>query len=74
MFATSALVGLGEAGDPAGAAPRVDLTQARDAIDALIVLRQKTEGNRTPEESRVLEEVLYDLQMRYVTVARRGRG
>jgi len=70
MFASSALINLGEAADPATGATRVDLQQAQDAIDLLILLRDKTEGNRTDQESRLLEEILYDLQMRFVRVTR----
>ena len=66
MLASSAVVALGEAPDPLSGQRQVDLAQAADAIDLLILLREKTEGNRSPEESRILEEVLYDLQLRYV--------
>ena len=66
MLASSAVVALGEAPDPLTGQRQVDLAQAADAIDLLILLREKTEGNRSPEESRILEEVLYDLQLRYV--------
>jgi Domain of unknown function (DUF1844) len=69
MFASSALVNLGEA-DPATGERQVDLDQARDAIDVLLLLRDKTAGNRTEHESRLLEQILYDVQMRYVRVAR----
>ena len=71
MFASAALISLGEAPDPSGER-RVDLEQAREAVDMLLLLRDKTNGNRTVEESRFLEEVLYDLQMRYVRAAREG--
>src|SRR5262245_25597777 len=66
MFASSALICLGEAPDPATGERQVDLDQAREAIDLLLLLRDKTEGNRTEHESRLLEQVLYDLQMRFV--------
>jgi len=66
MFATSALVSLGEGADPATGERRVDLEQARQAVDALLVLRDKTSGNRTEPEDRLLEELVYDLQMRFV--------
>jgi hypothetical protein len=66
MFADSALLGLGEAADPATGQRHVDLAQAEEAIDVLILLREKTEGNRTPEESAALDDVLYDLEMRFV--------
>jgi Domain of unknown function (DUF1844) len=66
MLASSALVNLGEAADPASGEQHVDLEQARDAIDILAVLRDKTRGNLTGEESQLLEDILYDLQMRFV--------
>ena len=69
MFASSALINLGEAADPATGGKHVDLDQAREAVDVLLLLRDKTHGNRTEEESRLLEEILYDLQMRFVRAA-----
>jgi hypothetical protein len=68
MFASSALINLGEAADPATGERLVDLDQAKDAIDLLLLLREKTAGNRTEHESRLLEQILYDVQMRYVRV------
>jgi hypothetical protein len=49
-----------------------DLTNAADAIDLLILLREKTEGHRTPEETQVLDELLYDLQLRYVNAMKQA--
>ena len=49
MLASSVLVHLGEAADPMTQEVRKDLVQARYTIDLLILLREKTEGNRTPE-------------------------
>ena len=60
------MINLGEAADPVTGERRVDLDQARDAIDVLLLLRDKTSGNRTEQESRFLEKILYDLQMRFV--------
>ena len=70
LLANSALLHLGEAPETTGAP--VDLTQARFTIDLLTLLKAKTEGNRTPEETRLLEGILYDLQMRFVQAVRRG--
>lgn len=67
MFASSALINLGEA-DPATGERLIDLDQASDAIDVLLLLRDKTAGNRTDHESRLLEQIIYDVQMRYVRV------
>ena len=51
----------------------VQLDQAKHSIDLLTVLQQKTEGNRTPEESGELEAALHELRMAYVTRASRNR-
>jgi len=72
MLASSAVVALGDAPDPLTGQRQVDLAQAADAIDLLILLREKTEGNRSPEESRILEEILYDVQLRYVHATKRS--
>ena len=42
--------------------------QAKHTIDMLAVLQEKTEGNRTVEESAELEAVLHELRMAYVAV------
>jgi uncharacterized protein DUF1844 len=74
MLASSALVNLGEAADPETGERVLDLEQAREAIDLLSLLRVKTEGNRTEQESHLLEEMLYDLQLRYVRAAKGAAG
>lgn len=66
MFASSALVALGESPDPLTRSVQRDLAQASDAIDILTLLREKTEGNRTEEETQLLEQIIHDLQMRFV--------
>jgi Domain of unknown function (DUF1844) len=72
MFADSALVNLGAVPEPGSDQPRLDLEQARSAIDILLMLRDKTHGNRTEQEARLLEELVYDLQMRFVRATRGG--
>ena len=74
MLASSALVNLGEAADPETGERMLDLEQAKDAIDLLLLLRVKTEGNRTLQESHLLEEMLYDLQLRFVRAAKGAAG
>jgi hypothetical protein len=74
MLASSALVNLGEAADPATGERVLDLEQAKEAIDLLALLRVKTNGNRTDQESHLLEEMLYDLQLRFVNAARNASG
>lgn len=66
MLATEAVVALGDAPDPTTGQPERVLPHAAEMIDLLLLLRDKTQGNRTPEETQLLEDVLYDLQLRYV--------
>ena len=72
MLANSALISLGAVLEPGAAEPHVDLDRARSLIDILVMLGAKTQGNRTEQESRLLEEIVYDLQMRFVHAARSG--
>ena len=65
----TAYVHLGDAPDLEGRADR-DLTLARQDIDLLGLLQEKTKGNLTGDEERLLEQALCDLRMRYVEVAR----
>jgi uncharacterized protein DUF1844 len=65
----SMLLGLGDEDEP-GAAP--DLQGAQAIISLLEVLREKTEGRRTPDEDRILEGILYELRMAYVAGTRAG--
>jgi hypothetical protein len=53
--------------NPATKKPEVRLDQAKHAIDLLTMLEQKTQGNRTPQESSELETVLHELRMAYVS-------
>lgn len=69
-FAHSALVHLGDAPNPADGATIVELPMARQTIDLLTLLQEKTKGNLSGEEERIVEQVLYDLRMRYVEVAK----
>jgi hypothetical protein len=70
LLATDTLIALGEAPDPDAGKRPPDLTAAAAAIDFLLLLREKTEGHRTLEESGFLEDLVYDLQLRYVRATR----
>jgi hypothetical protein len=65
MLAASAMESLGEAPGPTGGEPRVNLPQARQMIDLLGALQEKTRGNLTAGEDGLLEQLLFDLRMRY---------
>jgi hypothetical protein len=51
-----------------GAQPRVDLIGARQSIDTLGLLQEKTKGNLTSAETNFLQNCLYELRMAYVEV------
>lgn len=69
LIATQALVQLGEP-NPMTGESRTDLAGARIMISFLEVLKDKTKGNLTQEEARALDELLYDLRMRFVAKAK----
>jgi hypothetical protein len=54
---------------PRGGEPVVNLDMAKHQIDMLGILEQKTKGNLAPDEQKLLDSALYDLRMRYVSVA-----
>ncbi|MCA9625012.1 MAG: DUF1844 domain-containing protein [Myxococcales bacterium] len=67
----SAFVHLGDAPDPdSGKEEGPNLLMARQDIELLVLLQEKTKGNLTGEEERVLSQGLYDLRMRYIEVAK----
>ena len=69
-LATTAYSALGLLADPAGGPRHRDLAVARQMIDWLGVLEQKTRGNLSFEESDLLSRVLYELRLAYVEVGR----
>lgn len=66
---TSALMLMGEQLDPRQPKMPVNLAQAKEIIDILSVLEEKTKGNLNSEEQSVLTEMLYALRMKYVDLA-----
>jgi len=70
MLYSDALVNLGQVPDPVTGERHRDLEHARFVIDLLDMLQEKTEGNRTTEESAVLEEVLATVRMAFVQAGR----
>jgi hypothetical protein len=63
-----AMVALGLLPSPGSDQPEVHLDHARHTVDTLQMLQEKTEGNRTPEESREIEKMLHELRLAYVEV------
>jgi len=68
-LSTSALIQLGEIEDPFTQKQVKNLPLAKQTIDLIGMLKEKTSGNLTPDEERVIDYILYDLRMRYVKAA-----
>ena len=65
----TAAVHLGDAADPAtGQTQEPNVEGARQMIDILGILEEKTRGNLTAEERQLLEQGLYELRMRFMDV------
>ena len=72
MLTTNAMVFLGQIPAPGSQQYMRNLPQAQHMIDLLMVLREKTRGNLTQEEEQMLQDLLPQLQMAYVSVSRQG--
>jgi len=68
---TQAFLALGGMEDPKTKRRYVDLDLAKHHIDTLVVLEEKTKGNLTDEEKRLLNQGLYECRMQYVNIAQR---
>jgi hypothetical protein len=71
MLAVEAAMHMGLIETPGEAQPGLDLEAARHMIDMLGVLEQKTRGNLSADEDRLLENILADLRMQYVALSGR---
>lgn len=70
MLGTEALIALGEAPDPVTGEHQRELAHASAVIDVLSLLRDKTDGHRSAAETQTLDDLIYDLQLRYVNAAK----
>ena len=66
---TSSLMLMGESINPEQPPPPMNLPQAKEIIDILSILEEKTRGNLTSDEEAVLRDMLYALRMKYVDAA-----
>jgi len=72
-ISTTALYQMGLVPDPeSGKKSEPDRLLARQAIDTLEMLHQKTRGNLDAEEAKLFETLLYELRMRFVELERSG--
>ncbi len=71
-IASSAFVYLGLVEHPGTGRRQVDLPAAKETIDVLVMLHEKTKGNLTQGEARFFEDLLADLQTQFVAMRRGG--
>jgi hypothetical protein len=70
-LASSALIHLGDAPHPDTGKPQIDLPMAKQSLDLLSMLREKTNGNLSADEVRFFDNLLSDLRIRYVGASKR---
>jgi hypothetical protein len=70
----SALLHLGETPNPETNAVERTLPLARQSIDLLGLLEEKTRGNLTGDEERLLTQILFDLRMRYLELTKKEKA
>jgi hypothetical protein len=63
----SAVVAMGAATEP-GQKPRIDIVGARQSVDMLGVLQEKTKGNLSEKEQRLLQSALFELRMMFLDI------
>ena len=65
-LALQASIALGQVPNPATNKTEEDLTQAKFLIDTLGMLKEKTSGNLKQDETNLLDNLLYELRMKYI--------
>lgn len=65
-LSSSALLHLGEIADPSTGEKKKDIAMAKQSIDIISMLREKTRGNLTDEEQKFIDNILTDMRWRYV--------
>ncbi len=63
---SSAFYHLGDMPDPSTGKTETNLPAVQQTIDMLIMLREKTKGNLKEDESKLIEQLIYELQVKYV--------
>lgn len=71
-LAQAAMVQLGKISNPGTGQVAKDLDAAKMSIDLLLMLRDKTKGNLTPEEEKIITGTLTDLELNYADEASKG--
>ncbi len=68
---TSVLYHLGEIADPMTGKREKNLDLARHGIDTLVLMEEKTKGNLSDDEAKMLKDLLYDVKLKFVQAAKK---
>jgi hypothetical protein len=68
---SSAFYHLGDIADPETGKTETNLPAVQQTIDMLLMLKEKTQGNLTEEEAKLLEQLIYELQMKFVAKSKK---
>lgn len=71
-LSTQALMHLGEIANPMSSKVEIDVPVAKQMIDILGMLKDKTRGNLNASEDRLIEDILFDLRMKYVEAVKKS--
>ncbi|MFQ5450233.1 MAG: DUF1844 domain-containing protein [Nitrospinaceae bacterium] len=63
---SSAFYHLGDMPDPTTGKTETNLPAVQQTIDMLLMLREKTQGNLSEDESKLMEQLIYELQMKFI--------
>jgi len=73
-LSTTAMINLGIIGDPADMVKGKNLETAKQLIDTIAMIEEKTRGNLDEREEKYLRDTLYHLRMAYVNLLRENKG
>jgi len=72
-LSTQALMHLGEIANPLSGKAETDIAVAKQMIDILAMLQEKTRGNLNSGEELLVEDILFDLRMKYVEAVKKKK-
>jgi hypothetical protein len=70
-LSTQALMHLGEIANPVSGKVDADVPAAKQMIDLLGMIKEKTSGNLNANEDRLMQDILFDLRMKYVEAVKK---
>ncbi|MBU4305189.1 MAG: DUF1844 domain-containing protein [Candidatus Omnitrophica bacterium] len=71
-LAMQALIALGEIENPITNKKETEPEQAKYLIDTISMIQEKTKNNLTEEEAKIIDQILYELRMKYVAGLNKG--